>query len=78
MSVGTATLPNSPVIVYNPYAFAVHDGSYTVYARLRDEALAYWNPDFGFRVMRPTDETKFQWSEKASIVGQGIHPGTAP
>lgn len=78
VSVVTATLSSSPVLVYNPYAFAVHDDPYTVYARLRDEAPAYWNPDLGLWVVRPTDGTKFQWSEKASIVGHGTHPGTAP
>jgi hypothetical protein len=76
--VGTATLPNSPVLVYNLCAFAVHDDPYTVDARLRDETPAYWNPDLGLSVVRPTDEMKIQWSERTSIVGQGTHPGTAP
>lgn len=35
-------------LVYNPYAFAVHDDPYAVYARLRGEAPAYWNPDLRF------------------------------
>ena len=75
---GTATLPNSPVFVYNPYAVAVYADPYTVYARLRDEAPTYWNPDLGLWVVRPTDGTKFQRSEKASIMGQGTYLGTAP
>ncbi len=37
-----------PPLVYNPYAFSVHDNPYDTYRRLRDEAPAYWNPDLGF------------------------------
>ncbi|MCE2511976.1 MAG: cytochrome P450 [Acidimicrobiia bacterium] len=35
-------------LVYNPYAFTVHDNPYDTYRRLRDEAPAYWNPDLSF------------------------------
>ena len=35
-------------LVYNPYAFAVHDNPYDTYRRLRDEAPAYWNADLSF------------------------------
>lgn len=35
-------------LVYNPYAFSVHDDPYETYRRLRDEAPAYWNPDLRF------------------------------
>ena len=35
-------------LVFNPYAFAVHDDPYATYRRLRDEAPAYWNPDLEF------------------------------
>ena len=35
-------------LVYNPYAFTVHDNPYDTYRRLRDEAPAYWNPDLRF------------------------------
>ena len=75
---GTATLLSALALVYNPYAFAIHDDSFTVYALLRNEASTYWNPDFRFWVVRPTDGTKFQRSEKASIMGQGTYLGTAP
>ena len=37
-----------PDLVYNPYAFAVHDDPFAVYRRLRDEAPAYWNDDLRF------------------------------
>lgn len=38
-------------LVYNPYAFAVHDDPYVTYRRLRDEAPAYWNPELRFWVL---------------------------
>ena len=38
-------------LVYNPYAFAIHDDPYETYRRLRDEAPAYWNPDLAFWVL---------------------------
>ena len=38
-------------LVYNPYAFAIHDDPYETYRRLRDEAPAYWNPDLSFWVL---------------------------
>ena len=38
----------SPPLVYNPYAFSVHDNPYDTYRRLRDEAPVYWNSDLRF------------------------------
>jgi cytochrome P450 len=38
-------------LIYNPYAFAVHDDPYETYRRLRDEQPAYWNPDLKFWVL---------------------------
>ncbi len=35
-------------LVYNPYAFAVHEDPYALYGRLRDEAPAYWNDELRF------------------------------
>ncbi|MBP15594.1 MAG: cytochrome P450 [Acidimicrobiaceae bacterium] len=43
-------------LVYNPYAFAVHDDPYAVYARLRGEAPAYWNPDLRFWALSRFDD----------------------
>lgn len=40
-----------PDLVYNPYAFAVHEDPYLTYRRLRDEAPAYWNPELRFWVL---------------------------
>ena len=75
---GAATLSSSLVLVYNPYAFAIHDDPFIVYAPRRNDAPTYWNPDRGFRVVSPKDGTKAPRSEKASIVGQGAYLGTAP
>jgi cytochrome P450 len=38
-------------LVYNPYAFAVHEDPYETYRRLRDEAPAYWNGELRFWVL---------------------------
>lgn len=35
-------------LVYNPYAFALHDDPYETYRRLRDEAPAYYNDELRF------------------------------
>lgn len=35
-------------LVYNPYAFSVHEDPYAVYRRLRDEEPAYWNDELEF------------------------------
>lgn len=75
---GTATLLSSPVLVYNRYAFAIHDEPFIVYALRRNEAPTCWNPGRGFWVVSPKDGTKSQRSEKASLVSQGTCLGTAP
>ena len=43
-------------LVYNPYAFAVHDDPYEIYRRLRDDEPAYWNPDQRFWVLSRFDD----------------------
>ena len=43
-------------LVYNPYAFAMHDNPYDTYRRLRDEAPAYWNEDLSFWVLSRFDD----------------------
>lgn len=35
-------------VVYNPYAYEMHEDPYATYARLREEAPLYHNPDVGF------------------------------
>lgn len=41
-------MTTASALVYNPYAFAVHEDPYEVYRRLRDEAPAYWNDELQF------------------------------
>lgn len=41
----------SDPLVYNPYAFSVHDDPYETYCRLRDDAPAYWNDELQFWVL---------------------------
>lgn len=41
---------------YNPFGFDLHDDPYAVYARLRDEAPAYWNPDLEFWALSRFDD----------------------
>ncbi|MEC9058007.1 MAG: cytochrome P450, partial [Actinomycetota bacterium] len=38
-------------LVYNPYAFDLHDDPYDTYRRLREEAPTYWNPELSFWVL---------------------------
>lgn len=38
----------------------------------------YWNSNLGIWVLGPMDETKYQWSEKALIVGEGTRSGATP
>ena len=38
-------------LVYNPYAFDLHDDPYETYRRLREEAPTYWNPELSFWVL---------------------------
>jgi cytochrome P450 len=55
MYVAPMTTTRAP-LVYNPYAFSVHDDPYELYARLREEAPAYWNPDLRFWVLSRFDD----------------------
>ncbi len=43
-------------LVYNPYAFSVHDDPYSTYRRLRDDAPAYWNPELRFWALSRFDD----------------------
>ena len=45
----TATAPHpTPDLVYDPYAYEIHEDPYPTYARLRDEAPLYRNDERGF------------------------------
>ena len=36
------------MVEFNPYAYETHEDPYPIYARLREEAPAWWNPDLRF------------------------------
>jgi cytochrome P450 len=54
-------------LVYNPYAFAVHDDPYTVYRRLRDEAPAYWNDDLEFWALSRFTDVEAAFKDHATF-----------
>jgi len=43
-------------LVYNPFAYEMHDDPFPTYARLREEAPAYHNPDVGFWALSRFDD----------------------
>jgi len=43
-------------LVYNPFAFTMHDDPYATYRRLREEAPAYWNPELRFWALSRFDD----------------------
>ena len=54
-------------LVYNPYAFALHDDPYDTYRRLREEAPAYWNEELQFWVLSrlTTSRTPFATTRRS-------------
>lgn len=46
----------APMLVYNPYSFAVHDDPYETYRRLRDDAPTYWNDELRFWTLSRFDD----------------------
>ncbi len=61
----------TPELIYNPYAFAVHDDPYATYRRLRDDQPAYWNPELRFWVLSRFDDVieAFRDTETFSSAG---------
>ena len=43
-------------LVYNPFAYEMHDDPYPTYARMRDEQPCYHNPDLGFYALTRFDD----------------------
>lgn len=58
-------------LVYNPYAFSVHDDPYETYRRLRDEAPAYWNPDLRFWVLSRFSDVLDAFRDPATFSSAG-------
>ena len=61
-------------VVYNPYAFAVHDDPYDTYRRLRDEAPAYWNPDLSFWALSRFDDVLEAFRDYETYSSPGVLP----
>ncbi len=61
----------SGTLVYNPYAFSVHDDPYETYRRLRDEQPAYWNPDLRFWVLSRFDDVQEAFRDTATFSSAG-------
>lgn len=65
----------SAPLVYDPYAYEIHEDPYPTYARLREEAPLYHNPDQGFWVLSRyhdvmgafRDSARFSSAEGVSI-----------
>jgi cytochrome P450 len=58
-------------LVYNPYAFAVHDDPYEIYRRLRDEAPVYWNPELRFWVLSRFDDVLASFRDHETFSSAG-------
>ena len=58
-------------LVYNPYAFALHDDPYITYQRLRDEAPAYWNDELEFWVLSRFDDVQEAFRDHATFSSAG-------
>ncbi len=58
-------------LVYNPYAFALHDDPYVTYRRLRDEEPAYWNDELDFWVLSRFDDVQEGFRDHATFSSAG-------
>ena len=58
-------------LVYNPYAFAVHDDPYVTYRRLRDEEPAYWNSDLEFWALSRFADVQGAFRDHATFSSAG-------
>ncbi|MSO78456.1 MAG: cytochrome P450 [Acidimicrobiia bacterium] len=56
-----------PELVYNPYAFSLHEDPYVVYRRLRDEAPVYWNPELEFWALSRFDDVHEGFRDHATL-----------
>ncbi|MFM7069084.1 MAG: cytochrome P450 [Actinomycetes bacterium] len=60
-------------LVYNPYAWDLHEDPYDTYRRLRDEEPAYWNPELRFWVLSRFDDVLEGFRDYETFISsQGI------
>ncbi len=50
------TAPTTSSLVYNPFAYEIHEDPYPTYARMREEAPAYHNPEMDFWALSRFDD----------------------
>jgi cytochrome P450 len=58
-------------LVYNPYAFAVHEDPYEIYRRLRDDAPAYWNDELEFWTLTRFDDVQQAFKDHETFSSTG-------
>ncbi len=69
----TTTADDTAELVYNPYAFSLHDDPFAVYGRLRDEAPAYWNDELRFWALSRYDDVQQAFRDPATYTStEGI------
>lgn len=70
----------SAPLVYNPFAYEIHEDPYPTYKRLRDEAPAYYNPALGFWALsRHADvhAAMQDWETYSSAAGVSLEQGSS-
>ena len=64
-------MATTTALSYNPFSFSVHDDPYETYARLRDEAPAYWNDDLEFWVLSRFDDVLEAFRDHETFTSTG-------
>ena len=69
--------PTTAALEFDPYSYEIHEDPYPVYARLRDEAPAYFNEKRGFWALSRYDDVRTatnDWRTFTSSQGITIEP----
>ena len=61
----------SEALVYNPFAYEIHEDPYPTYARMREEAPAYHNPELGFWALSRFDDVLRGYQDWESFTSTG-------
>ena len=65
-------------LVYNPFAYEIHEDPHPTYARLREEQPAYHNPELGFWALSRWDDVLAGYRDWATYTStRGIALGDA-
>lgn len=67
-------------LVYDPYAYWIHEDPYPTYKRLRDEAPAYYNPDLDFYALSRSHDVWRgiqDWETYSSAEGVALERGSS-